>query len=283
MWLLHNEQDSKLITTNDVFGRASNYLDIGTTKLRQFWDKWLLVRGNALPPSHIGVKRKEQMIVLSSKCSGTIRKIIFDLRIMSKNGHPVEMPDVLKVLRDEHNIFVSKSQLRYRMHKMGFPFGKVKKYCLRKEGDRITAKRRLYLKARLKYNTIININKEKRNEWMSSNSIGPIEREIVYIYIDESYVNRNHCIGHTWYHEDDEVPGMCNLPSGKGERFVMLTGVTQEYGMLEGDNDVLDSLMLFQARKATGDYHQNMDSDMFCMWLEKQLFPILDKKGIKAI
>lgn len=35
MWLLHNEQDSKLITTNDVFGRASNYLDIGTTKLRQ--------------------------------------------------------------------------------------------------------------------------------------------------------------------------------------------------------------------------------------------------------
>lgn len=76
---------------------------------------------------------------------------------------------------------------------------------------------------------------------------------------------------------------MCNIPSGKGERFIMLTGISKEYGMLAGANGILDSLMLFQAKKATGDYHDNMDSAMFCMWLSKQLLPLLDAYGIQAI
>ncbi len=42
--------------------------------------------------------------------------------------------------------------------------------------------------------------------------------------------------------------------------------------------------MIFQARKATSDYHDNIDSDMFCMLLQNQMLPLLDcNKGIQAI
>ena len=63
---------------------------------------------------------------------------------------------------------------------------------------------------------------------------------------------------------------------------VLLTAICKEYGIL-GDLETLETLMIFQARKASGDYHANMDSDMFCKWLTENLFPVLDKKGITAI
>jgi hypothetical protein len=36
----------------------------------------------------------------------------------------------------------------------------------------------------------------------------------------------------TWYHEDDEYGSAGNIPSGKGERLVLLTAITKELGML---------------------------------------------------
>ena len=50
-----------------------------------------------------------------------------------------------------------------------------------------------------------------------------------------------------------------------------------------GDLESLETLMIFPAKKSTGDYHANMDSDMFCKWLEEYLFPVLKRKGITAI
>jgi hypothetical protein len=67
----------------------------------------------------------------------------------------------------------------------------------------------------------------------------------------------------------------------------MLTALTKEYGIVGdlhvGPNNDIETLMLFQAKKPTGDYHANMDNDMFCKWLTLQLFPALNRQGIKAI
>jgi len=184
--------------------------------------------------------------------------------------------------------------MHYRLKKLGFKFGKMRRLCLRKEGDKITKKRRIYLKKRVEYNAIIAENKAVRKEWIDNKCIGPLFQEIIYMYLDKSYVNRNHSREFSWYHPDDPFGCAANIPTGKGERLVMLTGITKEYGMLECDiADVtkeLTSLMLFQARKATGDYHLNMDADMFSMWLvgdeaknREGLFHILRRMGIKAI
>ena len=45
----------------------------------------------------------------------------------------MEIPDLVKWFRDEHNLEVKSSELRYRLIKYGFKFGKLKKVCLRRE------------------------------------------------------------------------------------------------------------------------------------------------------
>jgi len=99
---------------------------------------------------------------------------------------------------------------------------------------------------------------------------GPRQRRLLYVYVDESYVHRFHTRNFSWFHElDDEVA--TTTSSGKGERMVMLTGITEEFGMLGGN----DTLLHFKAKQRTGDYHKNMDNDRFVEWLEDQLFPAL--------
>lgn len=68
-------------------------------------------------------------------------------------------------------------------------------------------------------------------------------------------------------------------PSRKGERFVFLIGISKQHGMLGG----LKSLMLFQARKLTGDYHVNMDSTMFEKWLKEFLFLKIDALKLQKV
>lgn len=57
-------------------------------------------------------------------------------------------------------------------------------------------------------------------------------------------VLRNHSRGETWYHPDDEYGCAYNFPSGKGERLVIFTDITAEYGILSIEE--LSSLMIFQ-------------------------------------
>lgn len=103
-------------------------------------------------------------------------------------------------------------------------------------------------------------------------------RRLVYVYVDESYVHRFHSRGFSWFHPDDDECATVTT-SGKGERMVLLTGITEEEGMLNG----LQTLLTFKAKQRTGDYHKNMDNDRFCEWLEDQLFPALRELGFEAI
>jgi hypothetical protein len=68
-------------------------------------------------------------------------------------------------------------------------------------------------------------------------------------------------------------------PSRKGERFVFLTRISKQHGVLGG----LKSLMLFQARKPMGDYHINMDLTVFEKWLNEFLFPKIDALKLQKV
>ena len=69
----------------------------------------------------------------------------------------------------------------------------------------------------------------------------------------------------------------------------MLTAICKEYGIpcpIDADGKELDplaALLLFKAQKSSGDYHSQMNSDVFCGWLQNQLFPALASRNIKAI
>ena len=91
----------------------------------------------------------------------------------------------------------------------------------------------------------------------------------VHVYMDESYINKNHKRDMTWYHVDEARPGEIGGKSGKGERLCFLAAITAEYGILE------KSILIFKAKKSKGDYHRNMDGKVFMRWLDTQLSPAL--------
>jgi hypothetical protein len=270
----------KVVSTKNIFGRAEEYLDIGHTKLRELWHDYESVKGAALPPSFSNQKQIERMKKVGKQWFGPLREEIY--RIRHEEGRAVEVPTLIKWFRETHNISINKRELTYRLVKMGFVFGKMHKLCIRREADDVTKKRRIYLKKRMEYDNLIHLNKVQRAQWIQNKCIGPIPPELVYVYLDESYVNRNHSLGMTWWHPDDPTGSTGSIPTGKGERLVLLTAIGKDYGIF-GDLESLETLMLFQAKKGTGDYHDNMDSDMFCRWLELQLFPVLRRQGIQAI
>jgi len=73
------------------------------------------------------------------------------------------------------------------------------------------------------------------------------------------------------------------MPTGKGERLVLLTAITEEHGILKSKVPGLSTILIFQARKPTGDYHKNMNADCFCEWLEQQLFPVMAENGLEGL
>jgi hypothetical protein len=185
---MKEKESDTFISTNDVFGRAETYLGIGHSKLRELWSDYVAVGGKVLPLSNRNCSQKERLRRIGKEWFGPIREEIF--RIRMEEGRAVEVPTLIKWFNNTHQIIVNQSDLRYRLKKMGFLFGKMRKLCLRREADDVTLKRRLYLKKRLDLNGVIDENCRIRKEWIENRNIGPVIREIIYIYLDESYVNR---------------------------------------------------------------------------------------------
>ena len=167
-----------------------------------------------------------------------------------------------------------------------------------KEQANLTAKKKAYLEKKAAWQTEI----DQRNAelavwdaqypgWGTATYIGPLlplvrPKQKLFVFIDESYVNRNHSLGFTWYDPDDTNGAAVFMASGKGERLVLLTAITEEFGML--NLEALDSndgtLLIFQARKRTGDYHLNMNGACFCVdWLTKKMIPALKQQSFEAI
>ena len=216
MKLTDEKANSSTISTKGVIERAADYLDVSETKLRELRDQYFAVRGNAMP-------FKSEVRSCPIRLNGKIRKEWFGplreeiSRIRLTVGKAVEIPHIIQWFRDSQNMTVTRCEVYYALKKMGFLFGKTKKLLLRRESDRITALRRKYLKTRIIHDGIID--KRKKSFVDHADGVrGPNQREFCYLYLDESYVNRNHCRGETWFHPEDQYGCACNLPSGKVER-----------------------------------------------------------------
>ena len=105
-----------------IFERASKIIGVGTTKLRLLWNEWLLNCGKFLPQSFLGKPRLNKTSEVVTNFAGVIRAFVLARKM---EGKVVEVPDVQKLLKDDHKFDVSRSVLRRAMKKMGFKYGKV--------------------------------------------------------------------------------------------------------------------------------------------------------------
>ena len=170
-----------------------------------------------------------------------IRKFI---RTANQNGEQVNVKIISQFIKDTLNFDISHTTLWRALQRWGFEFGTGIRSAQLKESERVVIMRRQYL--RLKRS---NRNKE-----------GITERPEVYL--DESYINKNHSRDDTWYFEEDGI--IIGKPTGKGDRLIIVNAITK-------DGWVPNSRLVFKAAKKTGDYHSNMNWDNFSAWFREKL------------
>lgn len=139
------------------------------------------------------------------------------------------------------------------LSRWGFTYGAGKRRSALKERDYVILARRQYLR------------QKRLNRKPDGTLIRP------EVYLDETFVNKNHSNQFTWYFGEDgpEV----NKPSGKGERLIIVNAITK-------DGWVNNAVLVFEAKKRTGDYHGQMDWNNFSRWFSKQLLPNITKNSI---
>ena len=95
------------------------------------------------------------------------------------------------------------------------------------------------------------------------------------MYMDETWVNQNHCTYYIWLLNDEsDAP---KIPSGKGKRLIVLHAVTRSEGLIDGCD------LVFLAKSTDGDYRQEMNSVVFLEWFENQLMPALKNHSLVVL
>ncbi len=158
---------------------------------------------------------------------------------------------LIGILNDEHNVAVARETLRECLYRWNILHGSVKRHTALRERDYVVIARREYL--------------------MKKRVLNSSDR--VLVYPDETFINKNYSGSDTsWYCSDWKDDPMLdksfgpyiNKPSGKGERYIILSAVTKN-GWVNGTR------LVFGAKKCSGDYHGSMNEENFTKWFTTQL------------
>jgi len=146
------------------------------------------------------------------------------------------------------------STLARTLDRWGFEFGKGIRSQYLKEKDHIVLARQNYLR-KMRRNRIVRSEKTRRPE----------------VYLDESYVNKNHSNDFVWYSNEDGP--WIQKPTGKGNRLIIINAVTKE-------GWIPDAKVVFKSTRKTGDYHGQMNWNLFQKWFSEKLLPNIPGNSI---
>lgn len=131
------------------------------------------------------------------------------------------------------------------LDRWGFTYGKGTRTQRFKEKDHVVAARQRYLRRKI----------------ANRKGGGTVRPEV---YLDESYVNKNHSNDFVWYFDDDGP--WIQKPTGKGERLIIMNAITKD-GWVPG------AKVTFKSTRKTGDYHGQMNQEIFTKWFREKLLP----------
>lgn len=169
------------------------------------------------------------------------------IRTANLKGDHITLETICDFLKDKSSDeLFHKSTLARTLDRWGFEFGKGTRTQHLKEKDYVVAARQRYLR-------------KLRNNRLPDGASNRPE-----VYLDESYVNKNHSNDFTWYSTDDGP--LVQKPTGNGERLVIVNAITKD-GWVPG------AKLVFKSTRKTGDYHGQMDWNLFYKWFSEKLLP----------
>lgn len=177
------------------------------------------------------------------------------IRKANLEGRYVTLESIRRFLKEKSpNESFHISTLARTLDRWGFEFGKGIRTQHLKEKDYVIAARQNDLR-KIRNNRI-------------SNGFNTIRPEV---YLDESYVNKNHSNDFVWY-SSEEGPWI-QKPTGKGERLIIMNAITK-------DGWVPSAKVVFKSTRKTGDYHGQMNCELFKKWFVEKLIPNIPDKSI---
>jgi hypothetical protein len=168
----------------------------------------------------------------------------------------VSLERVRTYLLEEYEVDVPKTTLWRALGRWGFTYGQGRRRDSLKEQDHVIRARREYLRAKRSNRGPDGL--PKRPE----------------VYLDETFVNKNHSARFTWYLEQDGP--WVNKPSGVGPRLIVVHAITR-------DGWVDEAQLVFEAKRRTGDFHGQMNWSNFSRWFETQLMPNIPEDAIVVL
>ncbi|MBT6004756.1 MAG: hypothetical protein HOG79_03480, partial [Prolixibacteraceae bacterium] len=171
------------------------------------------------------------------------------IRTTNKKGEHITLTNIQDLLKKNYNAEPFPiATLARTLNRWGFEFGKGTRSQHLKEKDHVIAARRRYLRKMR-----ANRQKPKNNDMTRTE-----------VYLDESYVNKNHSNDFIWYSGEDGP--WVQKPTGNGERLIIINAITIS-GWVSG------SKLIFKSTRKTGDYHGQMNWNLFKKWFTEMLLP----------
>ncbi|WP_457551843.1 hypothetical protein [Desulfobacula sp.] len=178
------------------------------------------------------------------------------IRAANSKGEHITLADIQTFLEKEYtDESFHKTTLGRTLNRWGFEFGKGTRSQHLKEKDHVIAARQRYLR-------------EMRSNRASEVGLDTNRPEV---YLDESYVNKNHSNDFIWYYGEDGP--WVQKPTGKGERLIIMNAITKS-GWVPG------AKLVFKSTRKTGDYHGQMNWDLFKKWFTEMLLPNIPENSL---
>ena len=227
--------------------RAANALDVGMATVKRVMADY---------------NRNPELLNKKSASRGHPSRIISDalqtitreyIRQANRDGRYI----TLEMLSDYLNQHGNREDFSTRtlgrtLDRWGFTFGKGTRTQHLKEKDYVIVARRRYLR-------------EKRANRKGEAVIRP------EVYLDESYANKNYSNDFIWY--SDEDGSWVQKPTGKGDRVIIMNAITKE-------GWVPNAKLIFKSSRKTGDYHGQINHELFTKWFTEQLLPNIPKHSL---
>lgn len=178
------------------------------------------------------------------------------IRAANKKGEYITLAVIKNFLEEKYpDESFNKATLARTLNRWGFEFGQGVRSQHLKEKDYVIAARQRYLR-------------EMRSNRVPGKGTDTIRPEV---YIDESYVNKNHSNDFIWYYGEDGP--WVQKPTGKGERLIIINAITKS-GWVPG------SKLVFKSTRKTGDYHGQMNWELFKKWFTEMLLPNIPEQSL---
>lgn len=229
------------VSTRNPAGRVAKGLQVGLSTVKTVIAEYNRT-GTVVAPTPI--PRGKPPYRVGSALETMIRERV---RVLNRRGEYVSIRSLRGWLYQEcGQVDIPVKTLWRTLKRMGFVHGASKRRSTLKERDDVIIARREYLR-------------QKRANRKPDGGLYRPE-----VYLDETYLNVNHSKNNTWYFDTDGP--WVNKPAGKGPRLIIVHAMTK-------DGWVPNAKLVFQAKKRTGDYHGQMNSENFSKWFTEQLLP----------